>query len=99
MVRIEVIHSSDVRSAEVAGPFAVFKQRYEAEPKPGGVEIVKTPVFTDERGGHFLELVRMKRGLIKVLAERGVNLDIRDGQVNASIIVPGTERFGHLHRD
>lgn len=90
-------------TSKIAGIFdsdaEVYRQVYESAPKPEGVVVLKTNVFKDEYGGHFMEITRLVNGYLKALAEKGVEVDISEGQINSSKVVSGTERFGHLHRE
>lgn len=76
----------------------VYRQNYDGDPLPEGVLRVNTRVFPDEHGGHFMEAVRLAQGEIQALSGAGVKLNIDSGQVNVSVVPPGVERFGHLHR-
>lgn len=76
------------------------RQLYEAQPRPFGVEIFKHNAFKDPNGGYFAEVVRYDElGRIKALADRGINTNFQTGQISFSRIMPGTERFGHVHPD
>lgn len=77
--------------------FPVYRQVYEREPLPDGVVVIEARVFTDEHGGHFMENIRLENGILQGLQEKGIKLDIRNGQINTSVVAPRTERFGHLH--
>ncbi len=80
---------------------SVSKQLYSPSPRPHGVEVVKASVspIADGQGGYFMELVRFQRGLVMSLMEKDIFLDVSNGQVNLSVVGPGTERYGHLHPD
>jgi dTDP-4-dehydrorhamnose 3,5-epimerase len=94
---LKKIETVELEQIKINPSLDVFKQVYISEPKPAGVEVVKLNVFKDESNGHFMELVRFEEGFVKALKEKGVSLDMKTGQTNASIIAPGTKRFGHLH--
>lgn len=101
MARVEAVELSGLNAAGIRVPrgVEVSWQVYESDPRPLGVEVVKTPVFSDGQGGHFLEIGRFSGSLVRSLLEKGIGLDLREGQVNTAVVAPGTERFGHLHRD
>lgn len=100
MTRLEKLPDDLVKRGGVsAEEVDVSRQVYEGEPLPDGVVVVETRVFSDEVGGHFLELARFEGGLIRALKEKGVELDVSHGQSNVAVIAPQTERFGHLHPD
>lgn len=95
---VELGVSSLEESVMGANGVDIFRQTYEQEPLPFGVVTVECKQFPDERGGYIFELARLKSGFIKSLEEKGVRHNISDGQLNVSVISPGTERFGHVHR-
>ncbi len=77
----------------------ISRQRYESSRHPiEGVALVKQPVYKDEYGGHFCELVRFDElGRVISLKDLGIDLRANNGQVNTSVLQPETRRFGHLH--
>lgn len=95
IVSEEVLRRHNLNSVGVD----VFQQRYETEKRPSGVVVKKAQVFYDEYGGHFMELGRFTGGFVQSLVESGVSLNLGQGQANAATIAPGTERYGHLHRE
>lgn len=82
---------------EISTEFPVYRQVYEKDLLPDGVVVVEARVFTDERGGHFMENTRLKNGVLQGLQEKGIKLNVCNGQINTSVVAPWTERFGHLH--
>ncbi len=97
MPKLKQVSPEKLKEFKVKSTQQINQQVYQSEPKPDGVEVIKAQIFYDDNGGHFLELARFNEGIVASLKEKGVTLDILNGQVNASVIAPGTERLGHLH--
>lgn len=74
----------------------IERQSYEKTILPEGVVKIKTAVFSDGQGGHFLEDNRINElHLIESLLEKGIKLEVR--QTNTSVAAPETIRMGHVH--
>lgn len=100
MSEFESIHKSLLKESGISSRGGeAIRQVYTSTELPEGVIGVKTNVFKDEFGGHFLETARLRNSKLESLNSEGIELSIENGQINAAWVAPGTERFGHLHRD
>jgi dTDP-4-dehydrorhamnose 3,5-epimerase-like enzyme len=100
MSRLERVDNNSFNEAGISDQGGeISRQEYAPVELPEDVVGVKTDVFKDEFGGHFLETARFSNSLVGVLSAKGIDLSVENGQTNAAWIAPGTERFGHLHRD
>jgi dTDP-4-dehydrorhamnose 3,5-epimerase-like enzyme len=76
---------------------SLLRQTYEAARLPAGVVLITQRVWPDDAGGSFKEVVRLKDGVVEAPALREHGITLKPGQINVSVIAPGTRRFWHVH--